>query len=82
MAPHVAPRIWLGHASNVSAHFDAYDNVACVVAGSRRFTLFPPEAIEGLYVSPIDNTMAGQPVSLAALGAGGRRQVPVVPRDP
>jgi hypothetical protein len=66
LAANVAPRIWLGHASNVSAHFDAVDNVACVVAGARRFTLFPPEAIDGLYVGPIDNTMAGQPVSLAA----------------
>jgi Cupin-like domain len=66
LAAHVAARIWLGHASNVSAHFDAYDNVACVVAGTRRFTLFPPEAIEGLYVGPLDNTMAGQPVGLAA----------------
>ena len=66
LAAHVAPRIWLGHPSNVSAHFDAYDNLACVVAGVRRFTLFPPEAIEGLYVGPIDNTMAGQAVSFAA----------------
>jgi hypothetical protein len=66
LAAHVQPRIWLGHAANVSAHFDAVDNVACVVAGARRFTLFPPEAIDGLYVGPIDNTMAGQPVSLAA----------------
>jgi hypothetical protein len=66
LAAHIAPRIWLGHAANVSAHFDAFDNVACVVAGARRFTLFPPEAIEGLYVGPLDNTMAGQPVSLAA----------------
>jgi Cupin-like domain len=66
LAAHVAPRIWLGHASNVSAHFDAFDNVACVVAGARRFTLYPPDAIEGLYVGPLDNTMAGQPVSLAA----------------
>ncbi len=66
LAAHIAPRIWLGHASNVSAHFDALDNVACVIAGSRRFTLFPPEAIAGLYVGPIDHTMAGQPVSLAA----------------
>jgi Cupin-like domain len=63
---HVASRIWLGHPANVSAHFDAFDNVACVVAGTRRFTLYPPEAIEGLYVGPLDNTMAGQPVSLAA----------------
>ena len=66
LAPGVAARIWLGHASNVSAHYDAFDNVACVIAGSRRFTLFPPEAIGHLYVGPIDNTMAGQPVSLAA----------------
>jgi hypothetical protein len=63
---HIVPRIWLGHAAKVSAHFDAYDNVACVVAGRRRFTLFPPQAIANLYVGPIDHTMAGQPVSLAA----------------
>jgi hypothetical protein len=68
LPPFIAPRIWLGHASNVSAHFDTVDNLACVVAGSRRFTLYPPEAIAGLYVGPIDHTMAGQPVSLAASG--------------
>jgi hypothetical protein len=62
----VAPRIWIGHASNVSAHYDTMDNVACVVAGARRFTLYPPEAIDRLYIGPIDHTMAGQPVSLAA----------------
>jgi Cupin-like domain len=73
---HVVPRVWLGHASNVSAHFDAFDNVACVVAGSRRFTLFPPEAIEGLYVGPLDNTMAGQPVSLAASSPADREKYP------
>lgn len=62
----LAPRIWLGHASNVSAHYDTMDNVACVVAGTRRFTLYAPEAIDRLYIGPIDHTMAGQPVSLAA----------------
>jgi hypothetical protein len=60
------PRIWLGHASNISAHYDTADNLACVVSGRRRFTLYAPELIAGLYVGPIDNTMAGQPVSLAA----------------
>jgi hypothetical protein len=64
--PEVAPRIWLGHASYVSAHYDTMDNVACVVAGERRFTLFAPETIDRLYIGPIDHTMAGQPVSLAA----------------
>jgi hypothetical protein len=62
----IAPRIWLGHASNVSAHYDTFDNVACVVAGQRRFTLFAPETIGRLYVGPLDYNMAGQPVSLAA----------------
>jgi hypothetical protein len=62
----VGPRIWLGHASHVSAHYDTVDNLACVVMGRRRFTLYAPELIKDLYVGPIDNTMAGQPVSLAA----------------
>jgi len=62
----VGPRLWIGHASNVSSHFDALDNLACVVAGRRRFTLYAPELIDRLYIGPIDHTMAGQPVSLAA----------------
>lgn len=62
----VGARIWLGHASNVSCHYDAFNNIACVIAGRRRFTLYAPELISSLYIGPIDNTMAGQPVSLAA----------------
>jgi hypothetical protein len=61
-----SPHLWFGHASNVSSHYDALDNLACVIAGRRRFTLYAPELIGSLYVGPIDNTMAGQPVSLAA----------------
>jgi hypothetical protein len=59
-------RIWLGTAANISSHYDTFDNLACVVAGRRRFTLYPPELIGRLYVGPIDNTMSGPPVSLAA----------------
>ena len=62
----ISPRIWVGHASNVAAHYDTVDNLACLAAGTRRFTLYPPDSIDKLYVGPIDNTMAGQPVSLAA----------------
>ena len=72
----IAARIWLGHASIVSPHYDAFDNVACVVAGTRRFTLYPPETIDRLYVGPIDNTMAGQPVSLAASAAPDDEKFP------
>ena len=64
------PRIWLGTRSNVSCHHDTYDNLACVIAGRRRFTLFAPALIGKLYVGPIDNTMAGAPVSLAASAEG------------
>ncbi|KQY86782.1 MULTISPECIES: cupin-like domain-containing protein [Roseateles] len=56
--------LWLGNRSRISAHFDLPDNVACVVAGRRRFTLFPPEQIDNLYVGPLDFTPAGQAVSL------------------
>lgn len=55
---------WLGNKTRVSAHFDFPDNIACVIAGERRFTLFPPEQIDNLYVGPIDRTPAGQAISL------------------
>ncbi len=71
LAPGTAPRIWLGTASNVSSHYDTLDNLACVIAGRRRFTLYAPELIGKLYAGPIDNTMAGQPVSLAASAPEG-----------
>lgn len=72
----VHPRIWIGTASHVSCHFDTYDNLAVVVAGRRRFTLYPPEAIASLYVGPIDHTMAGQPVGLADGSAPGDPRYP------
>lgn len=56
--------IWIGNRTRIAAHYDAPDNLACVVAGHRRFTLLPPEQLENLYVGPLDLTPAGQPVSL------------------
>ncbi len=73
----VSPRIWIGHASNVSCHYDAMENIACVAAGYRRFTLYPPELIGKMYVGPIDRTMAGQPVSLAASSAPDVEEFPL-----
>jgi hypothetical protein len=56
--------LWLGNRMQVAAHFDLPDNIACVVAGRRRFTLFPPEQVGNLYIGPLDLTPAGQPISL------------------
>jgi hypothetical protein len=60
----VAPRIWFGNAVVTPAHFDESHNVACVVAGRRRFTLFPPEQIANLYIGPLGFAPTGTPISL------------------
>ena len=55
---------WMGNRTRVSAHYDFPDNIACVVAGDRKFTLFPPEQVSNLYVGPVDRTPSGQAISL------------------
>jgi hypothetical protein len=59
-----APRIWLGTAIVTPAHFDESHNIACCVAGRRRFTLFPPAQIANLHVGPLDHAPTGTPMSL------------------
>ncbi len=60
----VLESIWIGNRTCIAAHFDNTENLACVAAGRRRFTMFPPDQIRNLYVGPLDLTPAGQPVSL------------------
>jgi hypothetical protein len=56
--------IWMGTRTRIAAHNDFPDNLACVAAGRRRFTLFPPEQFRNLYLGPVDNTPAGRAVSM------------------
>ena len=67
---------WLGNRSRVSAHQDVTDNIACVVAGRRRFTLFPPSQLSNLYIGPLDYTPAGQAISLVDLHAPDLERYP------
>jgi hypothetical protein len=63
-AESVRESIWIGNRTRIAAHFDNIDNLACVVGGRRRFTMFPPDQISNLYVGPLDLTPAGQPITL------------------
>jgi hypothetical protein len=65
----VRPRIWLGNTITTPAHFDESHNIACVVAGKRRFTLFAPEQVGNLYIGPLDYAPTPTPISMVDFSA-------------
>jgi hypothetical protein len=73
----IAPRLWIGNRVTVQTHYDISSNVACVVAGRRRFTVFPPEQLVNLYVGPLEFTLAGQPVSMVRLDEPDHAKFPL-----
>ena len=72
----VAPRLWLGNHIVTPPHFDESRNLACVVAGRRRFTLLPPEQIANLYVGPLGHAPTGTPISLVNFGEPDAQRFP------
>jgi len=62
--PGVVPNFWLGNALTVPVHHDHPYNLACVVAGRRRFTLFAPQQVGNLYIGPLEHTPSGAPISV------------------
>ena len=51
----------------MQTHFDLSSNIACVVGGRRRFTLFPPDQLPNLYIGPIEFNISGPPISMVPL---------------
>ena len=72
----IAPTLWLGNRAMVAPHYDIHDNIAAVVAGRRRFTLYPPEQINNLYPGPALSTPAGVPVSMVDIRQPDLQQFP------
>ena len=67
LPPQIKPRIWISNATRAQTHNDQDHNIACVVAGRRTFTLFPPEQVKNLYIGPMEHTPSGRAISLASL---------------
>ena len=67
LSEQIKPRIWIGNRVTTPAHFDEYHNIACVVCGARRFTLFAPDQIGNLYIGPLDYAPTGAAISMARL---------------
>lgn len=65
--PAIEPRMWIGNRAVTPTHFDSQQNIACVVCGTRRFTLFPPDQLPNLYVGPLDWAPTGAAISMARL---------------
>lgn len=60
----IQARAWIGNRIQVAPHYDLQENIGIVVAGRRRFTLFPPEQLRNLYPGPFELTPAGTPISM------------------
>lgn len=67
--PEAQPHLTICNSVTIPAHIDSADNIAIVVAGRRRFTVFPPDQVSNLYIGPLHPTPAGVPISLVSQDA-------------
>lgn len=61
--PEVPGRIWLGSGQRVGTHFDSWHNLALLVGGEKRFTLFAPDQRPNMYIGPPHASPYGAPIS-------------------
>lgn len=80
LEPAIEPTMWVGNRVRVAPHYDIHDNLACVVAGQRKFTVFPPEQIDNLYPGPALNAPGGVPVSMVDIDKPDLEQYPNYPQ--
>lgn len=60
-----SPRLWIGSGGHrVGLHYDVDDNLHCVVAGGKRFLLYPPSSLPDVYLGALDASPAGAPTAL------------------
>ncbi len=67
LPPGMQPRIWMGNKTGTQTHFDVKQNIAYVVSGKRKFTLFPPNQTPNLYMAPLENSPSNAPISMVKL---------------
>jgi hypothetical protein len=72
----IAPRVWISNRSMIATHFDVNYNIACVVSGRRKFTVFPPEQVANLYIGPLLRTPGGPPISTVNLRSPDHEKFP------
>lgn len=65
----IIPNIWIGNRTRVATHNDDAQNIACIAAGRRKFTLFPPNQEPNLYIADTNISPGGRPISLVDLNA-------------